>query len=150
MPVHDVADKVGDAALVGAIAAAIAALALACRTRGAKLDVRPTGFPRDANATLKKYENAYLQLVSKSAETPSLSSSEPSSAIEYALIAFEQAKGASKPASTVTSENESVTQSKSDPPAKTKSAPPVKSKSDPLAKPRRPDPGNGKGKKGGK
>jgi len=121
--VHDVADKVGDAALVGAIAAAIAALALACRTRGAKLDVRPTGFPRDANATLKKYENAYLQLVSKSAESLSLSQSEPSSAIEYALIAFEQAKGPSKGAPAV---------------------------SDALSKPRQPDSGNAKGTKGGK
>ncbi|CAN5652162.1 hypothetical protein BH10CYA1_BH10CYA1_15040 [soil metagenome] len=95
---HDVADKVGDAALIGAIAAAMAALALACRTRGQKLDVRPTGFPRDANARLKKYESAYLQLVSKSAENPSLSQSEPTSALDYALIAFEQAAGSSKSA----------------------------------------------------
>ncbi len=93
---HDVADKVGDAALIGAIGAAIAALALACRTRGPKLDVRPTGFPRDANATLKKYENAYLQLVSKSAEPASQPGGEPVSAIDYALIAFEQAMGPSK------------------------------------------------------
>ncbi|HEY9682256.1 MAG TPA: hypothetical protein V6C89_16415 [Drouetiella sp.] len=91
---HDVADKVGDAALVGAIAAAIAALALACRTRGPKLEQRPVGFPRDPNATLAKYENAYLQLVSKSAEQP-LQNSEPSTALDYALLAFEQAKGAS-------------------------------------------------------
>ncbi len=93
---HDVADKVGDAALIGAIGAAIAALALACRTRGPKLDVRPTGFPRDANATLKKYENAYLQLVSKSAETSLQPRDEPTSALDYALIAFEQAMGPSK------------------------------------------------------
>ena len=94
---HDVADKVGDAALVGAIAAAIAALALACRTRGPKLDARPVGFPKDPNATLKKYENAYLQLVSKSAEDPSLAEGEPSTALEYALVAFEHAKGPSRP-----------------------------------------------------
>lgn len=93
---HDVADKVGDAALIGAIGAAIAALALACRTRGPKLDVRPTGFPRDANATLKKYENAYLQLVSKSAERQSQPDGEPASALDYALIAFEQATGPRK------------------------------------------------------
>jgi len=93
---HDVADKVGDAALVGAIAAAIAALALACRTRGSRLDKRPVGFPADANATLAKYENAYLQLVSKSAEEPRTGQGEPSTALEYALVAFEQAKGPSR------------------------------------------------------
>lgn len=93
---HDVADKVGDAALVGAIAAGIAALALACRTRGPRLDKRPVGFPADANATLAKYENAYLQLVSKSAEAPTPVRGEPSTALEYALLAFEQAKGPSR------------------------------------------------------
>lgn len=93
---HDVADKVGDAALIGAIGAALAALALACRTRGAKLDVRPTGFPRDANATLKKYENAYLQLVNKSADPSMQPVGEPSSALDYALMAFEQAMGPHK------------------------------------------------------
>lgn len=90
---HDVADKVGDAALVGAIAAAIAALALACRSRGAKLEQRPVGFPSDPNATLAKYENAYLQLVSKSSEPSNSLQGQPSTALEHALVAFEQAKG---------------------------------------------------------
>ncbi len=130
---HDVADKVGDAALIGALGAAIAALALACRTRGAKLDVRPTGFPSDANATLKKYENAYLQLVSKSAEHPLQPGSEPTSALDYALIAFEQAMGPSKSAPTAAESDHGM-----------------RTKSEPLTKPRQPDPGKAKGKKGGR
>ncbi len=99
---HDVADKVGDAALVGAIAAALAALALSCRTRGPKLEKPPTGFPSDPNATLKKYENAYLQLIRKSTENPLPANTAPSTAIEYALRAFEIAEGPAQPEKKVT------------------------------------------------
>lgn len=103
---HDVADKVGDAALVGAIAAAIAALALSCRTRGPRLDKAPTGFPSDPNATLKKYENAYLQLIRKSTEDPLPANTEPSTATEYALKAFEIAEGAARAEKKVTAKPE--------------------------------------------
>lgn len=93
------ADKVGNAGLIGALVAAVGALALACRARGAKMDRSPTGFPSDPNAALKKYQNAYSQLVSLSttATTESgLGKEGPATAIDYALIAFEEAKGPSQ------------------------------------------------------
>ncbi len=93
---HDVADKVGNAGMIGAIAAAIAAIALACRSRGAKMDRGPVGFPSDPNMALQKYQNAYSQLVTESATASELNKERPVTAIDYALIAFEEAKGASQ------------------------------------------------------
>ncbi len=92
---HDVADKVGNAGLIGAIAAAVAALALSCRSRGAKMDRDPAGFPSDPNMALKKYQTAYSQLVAKSTDATDLTREGPATASDYALIAFEEAKGPS-------------------------------------------------------
>lgn len=90
---HDVADKVGELGTIGAIAAAVAAFALSCRMRGPKLVARPPAFPRDGNAELKKYENAFLQLNAQSAQMEIGERTSYDTASEYALRAYEIAQG---------------------------------------------------------
>jgi hypothetical protein len=91
---YDVADKVGNAGLIGAVGAALAALAMACRGRGSSKAANPVGFPNDASASVTKYQSAYSQLVSQATIMRPLKTN--LEALDYALLAFEAAKGTAK------------------------------------------------------
>jgi hypothetical protein len=88
---HDVADKVGDPGIIGAFAAGLAALALACRPRAQSKVASPEGFPKDPSARLPKYIAAFWQLASHSAEGQVPEKTD--TAEQYALKIFNEARG---------------------------------------------------------
>lgn len=92
LTVFDVAEKVGNTGLYGALGAAVCTVAMACRYRGQRSKKRgvPKGFPADRGAALDKYVRAYSELVTRcvSSSLPVPSEETPMSASDYALQYF--------------------------------------------------------------
>lgn len=88
---YDVAQKVGDPALIGALGASLALIAMICRYDGQrkKKAPLPKGFPFDPLAAREPYLKAYSHLVTMEA-AGSIVDPEFPTASEYALQMFRQ------------------------------------------------------------